>query len=76
MCVCVWARAHVCVCVCVCMHVCVCVGGGAYVYTSHSNVEEGVRNLVFGLHSHITSNRHIVHCAEKFYKISKLKASD
>jgi hypothetical protein len=44
------------------------VGGGlfAYVNMSHLNVEEGVRNVVFALHSHITSNRHIVHYAEKF----------
>ena len=48
----------------------------AYVNMSHLNVEEGVRNVVFGLHSHITSNRHIVDYAEKFYKLSKLKASD
>jgi len=43
-------------------------GGGlfAFVNVSHINVEEGVRNVVFALHSHITSNRHIVHYAEKF----------
>jgi hypothetical protein len=48
----------------------------AYVNMSHLNVEEGVRNVVFGLHSNITSNRHIVHYTEKFYKVSKVKASD
>jgi len=43
---------------------------------SHLNAEEGVRNVVFGLHSHITSNRHIIRYAEKFCKIRKLKTSD
>jgi len=38
----------------------------AYVNMSNLNVEEGVRNVVFALHSHIKSNRHIVHYAEKF----------
>ena len=48
----------------------------AYVNLSHLNVEEGVKNVVFSLQSHITSNRHIVYYAAKFYKLRKLKAND